>query len=262
MTAATSTGGYGLGQVVRMEWIRLRSLRSTFWLCAMTAVGMVAIGVAVLAAYRSHSPRPGAAQMVNDGLAGVVLGQLLVGVLGVVTMTGEYSSGMIRATLAAVPDRKLVLAAKAVVLGIVALAVGEAVCLATFLASQAALAGSAIPTSTLGDPGVARTVVLSGVYLAQIGLIGLGLGAAVRHTGAAIGALFGFLFVPMFVFGLLGPAGFHVARLLPMFILVNSVGVVTPTTGCLSAWAGTAVMCGYTAAALALGGWLLARRDA
>jgi len=245
-----------------MEWIKLRSLQSTGWLLAILAVAMIGIGIAVLSAYRSHLPRPAAAQMVNDGLAGAVLGQLFVGFLGVVTVTGEYSSGMIRATLAAVPNRPLVLAAKAAVFGVVALIVGEVVCVATFFASQAALSGSLVPRSTLGDPGVLRTVALNGVYLALIGLIGLGLGAIIRHTGATIGTLFGILFVPLFVLGLLGPAGFQIAKFMPMFILVNSVGVVTPSGDSLSAWAGTAVLCGYAAVALGLGGWLLARRDA
>jgi hypothetical protein len=259
---APGTDRYRFSQAARMEWLKLRSLRSTFWLLAIMAAGTIGIGVAVLTAYRSHLPRPATAQMVNDGLAGLVLGQLMIGFLGVLTMTGEYSSGMIRATLAAVPDRKLVLAAKAAVFGAVALVAGEVVCLVTFFASQAALSGSAVPRATLGDPGVARTVALSGAYLGLIGLIGLGMGAAIRHTGATVGALFGVLFVPLFVLGALGPAGFQVARLMPMFILVNSVSVVAPAGASLSAWAGIGVLCLYAAVALGLGGWLLARRDA
>ncbi len=172
-------GGYRFCHVARMEWIRLRSLRSTFWLLAIFTVAMIGIGVGVLIAYRSRLPRPGAAQMVNDSLAGTVLGQVLVGFLGVLTMTSEYSSGMIRATLAAVPNRKLVLAAKAAVFGAVAFAVAEAVCFVTFLASQAALPGSPVPRAALADPGVARTVALSGAYLALSGLIGLGSGAII-----------------------------------------------------------------------------------
>jgi hypothetical protein len=255
------TGMAGFRQVARMEWIKLRGLRSTWWLLVGLALGMVGIGVAVLTVYRTHLPRPGAAQMVNDGLSGVVLGQLLVGVLGVLTMTGEYSTGMIKSTLAAAPHRAVLLAAKAAVLTPVALVAGELVCFGTFFASQAALSGSAVPRAGLGDPGVARAIVLSGAYLSLIGLVGLGLGAIVRHTGAAIGLLFGILFVPMFVLGAIGPAAFPVARLLPMFILINSVSVVTPTTGCLSGWAGIGVLCGYAAVALGLGGWLLVRRD-
>jgi ABC-type transport system involved in multi-copper enzyme maturation permease subunit len=245
-----------------MEWTRLRTLRSTYWLLAVMAVATIGAGVTVLAIYRTHLPRPSAPQMVNNSLAGVVLGQLFIGFLGVLTMTGEYSSGMIRATLAAVPNRKLVLAAKAAVFGAVALVVGEVVCFATFFASQAALSGSPVPRATLGDPGVLRTIVLTGAYLGLIGLIGLGLGAVIRHTGATIGMLFGLLFVPLFVLGVLGRVGFQAAKFMPMFILVNSIGVVTPTTGCLSAWAGLGTLALYAAIALGLGSWLLTRRDA
>ena len=248
--------------VVRMEWIKLGSLRSTFWLLAVLATGTIGVGVTVLSVYRSHLPRPTAAQLVNNSLAGVVLGQLLIGFLGALTITGEYSSGMIRATLAAVPDRKRVLAAKAIVFGGLAFVAGEAVCFITFFASQAALSGSPVPRATLGDPGVLRAVALSGAYLGLIGLIGLGLGAIIRHAGATIGTLFGGLFVPLFVFGALGPAGLGIARLMPLFILVNSVGVVAPVPHALSPWAGLGVMCLYAAVALGTGGWLLARRDA
>jgi ABC-2 type transport system permease protein len=258
----TATGHYGFAHAVRMEWVKLRSLRSTFWLLGFLAFAMVAIGVGVTTGYRTHLPRPGAAQMVNDGLIGVVIGQLLMGFLGVVTMTGEYSSGMIRATLAAVPDRRLVLAAKTVVFGAVALGGAELVAFATFFASQAALSGSAVPQSSLGDPGVLRTVAVSGAYIALIGLIGLGLGTIIRHTGATIGVLFGLLFVPLIILGLLGTAGVQIAKFMPMFILANSVTAVTPVEHSLSAWAGIGMLSLYAAAALVTGGFLFVRRDA
>jgi ABC-2 type transport system permease protein len=247
---------------LRMEWLRLRTVRSTYWLLFVAILATIGIGVTVLVVYRTHLPRPGAAQMVNDGLSGVALGQLMIGFLGVLIMTGEYSSGMIRATLAAVPDRKRVLAAKAAVFAGVGFVVAEVACFAAFFASQAALSGSPVPQAGLGDPGVLRTVAFSGAYLTLIGLVGVGLGAMIRHAGAAIGTLFGLLFVPPFLLGVLGSAGIHVAKFTPMIILLNSVGVVTPTPGCLSAWAGLGVIALYAAIALGLGGWLLTRRDA
>src|SRR5262249_12105112 len=134
-----------------MEWIRLRTVRSTYWLLILAAVAMVGIGVATLVVYPTHLPPPGAAPSGHDALAGGVLAPLFTGFLGIVTITGEYSSGMIRATLAAVPDRKRVLAAKAAIFGVVALVVGEVVSLGTFFASQAALSGSPVPRSTLSD---------------------------------------------------------------------------------------------------------------
>ena len=123
MTATTRvpSGRYGLAQAARMEWIKLRSLRSTWWTLAVTVAGTVGIGTAV-----GLNSRDASADLVNNALAGVVPGLLLAGVLGVLTMTSEYTSGTVRATLAAVPRRPLVLAAKAAVFGAVTLIVGEA----------------------------------------------------------------------------------------------------------------------------------------
>ena len=126
--------------------------------------------------------------LTNNALAGVVPGLLLAGALGVLTMTSEYSSGTIRVTLAAIPRRPLVLAAKAAVFGGVTLVVGEAASFIAFLAAAATLRhGIAAPT--LGQPGVLRAVVLSGAAFCLIGLLGLGLGAIIRHSAAAVGVL-------------------------------------------------------------------------
>src|SRR5580704_11119008 len=116
-----AAGHYRFQHVARMEWIKLRSLRSTWWTLAITVGGAVAMAVVIGANTRNR-----AGDLTNNALAGVVPGLLLTGVLGVLTMTGEYTSGMIRATLAAVPRRPLVLAAKAAVFGVVALGAGEA----------------------------------------------------------------------------------------------------------------------------------------
>jgi len=130
----------------------------------------------------------------HDCFIGLVLGQLLTGPLGVLAITSEFSSGMIRATFAVVPTRPLVLSAKAAVLGAVTLAAGETVAFAAFFAGQAALKAPA-PHATLGQPGVLRAVLTAGAYPALIALIGLGLGALIRHTAGAICALAGVLFV-------------------------------------------------------------------
>jgi ABC-2 type transport system permease protein len=266
MTSATLTHGapghYRFGHAARMEWIKLRSVRSTWWLLTVAVLAMVGVGIAVAVGYRSHKPVATAAQLVNNGLAGSVLAQMLLGALGVLMVSNEYSSGMIRATLAAIPHRGLVLAAKVVVFGLLAFTAGELGSLAAFAASQAALAGSPVPRAALSDPAILRTVLCTGAYLGLIGLLGVGLGTAVRHTGGAIGALFGVMFVPMFLAAVLGPFGITVLKFVPLFILVNSIGVVTPVPGTLSTWAGMAVLCLYPAAALGLAGWLLLRRDA
>jgi ABC-2 type transport system permease protein len=175
-------------------------------------------------------------------------------------MTGEYSSGMVRSTLAAIPNRPLLLAAKAAVFGAVTLAVGEAVTFVAFLAGRVAL-GAGVPQPTFGQPGVLRAVAMSGVYLCLIGLMGLGLGAITRHTAGGIGALVAVLFVvPLLLAG--AARGPQLAKFFPTFIAGNSMGVSKPVAEMLSPWAGFALLLVYTAVVLGTGGWLLARRDA
>lgn len=246
----------------RMEWIKLRSLRSTWWTLAITVAAAVGIAAAVGA-----NTTDGAGDLTNNALAGVAVGLLLTGVLGLLAMTSEYTSGLIRATLAAVPARPLLLTAKAAVFGGLALAAGEAASFVAFLVGGAALpAGVAGPSLT--QPAVLRAVLLAGAGYCLIGLIGLGLGAAVRHTGAALAVLVGGVYVlgqatAAFVHPLIG--------YVPISIVANSLTVVRPLTCApgdgfcphfLSPWAGLGMLCLYAAAALAVGAWQLARRDA
>jgi ABC-2 type transport system permease protein len=266
MTTAAGTRGpagrYGLAQAARMEWIKLRSLRSTWWTLAATIAGTVGIGVAV-----GLNSRDASVDLTSNALAGVVPGLLLAGALGVLTMTSEYSSGTIRATLAVVPRRRLVLAAKAVVFGAVALAAGEAASFIAFFADAATLRhGLAAPA--LGQPGVLRAVVLSGASICLIGLLGLGLGAIIRHSAAAVGVLVAGVYVAAQVIGFVAHG---VAAYMPILIVGNSLSTTRPVTcgpsveSCphfLSAWAGLGVLGLYAVLALAIGGWLLARRDA
>ena len=256
------SGRYGLAQAARMEWIKLRSLRSTWWTLAVTAAGTVGIGLGV-----GLNSRNASEDLTNNALAGVVPGLLLAGALGVLTMTSEYSSGTIRVTLAAIPRRPLVLAAKAAAFGAVTLVVGEAASFIAFLAAAATLRhGIAAPT--LGQPGVLRAVVLSGAAFCLIGLLGLGLGAIIRHSAAAVGVLVAGVYVAAMAIGV---AAHGVAAYMPLLILENSLSTTKPVTcgtdgaSCphfLSAWAGLGVLGLYAAIALAAGGWLLAWRDA
>jgi len=244
-------------QAARMEWIKLRSLRSTWWVLALTVTGAVGIAVAV-----GVNTEDAAADLTNNALAGISLGLLLVGVLGVLAMTGEYSSGMIRATLAAVPNRPLVLAAKAGVFGAIALAAGEAAAFVAFFAGGAALP-AAVPAPTLGQPGVLRAVVLGGAGYCLIGLLGVGLGAVIRHTPAAIAVLVGGVYV---LAQLLAGFATWAMAYLPIAIVANSLSVVEPVgdgqVRFLSPWAGLGMLCLYAAATLGAGAFLLARRDA
>ena len=140
---------------------------------------------------------------VRVSLGGLHLSQIAVGLLGVLAVTGEYGSGMIRATLAAVPQRRLLLTAKALVLTAAAAATGIAACLAAYLTFQAFLpAGDAMRT-TLADPGVLRAVTGAGLYLTVLALLGFGLGTVLRSSAGAVAVLFGVLFVPTLLTALL-----------------------------------------------------------
>lgn len=255
MTAAVRTGvprgHYGFAQAARMEWIKLRSLRSTWWTLAVTAAA--AVGLAVAVGLNTENPT---GDLTNNALAGIAPGLLFAGVLGVLVMTAEYSSGMIRATLTVIPDRRMLLGAKAAVFGAMTLVVGEATAFLSFFAGGAALRHG-IPAPTLTEPGVLRAVLLSGLGFCLIGLLGLGLGAIVRHTPAAIAILVGGVYVvAMFVGGIALSVGAYV----PISIVANSLS--TTKDAMLPPWTGLAVLCLYAAVVLGIGGWLLDRRDA
>jgi hypothetical protein len=272
MTTATLTrgatrteGGYGFRSVARMEWLKLRTIRSTGWILLVFTAGMIGLAILVLAQqhWTHMSPADRASfDPTNDGFAGLAVGQLALGVLGVLAITGEFSSGMIRATFAAVPRRPLLLAAKAAVVGAVTLVAGEVLAFAAFAIGEAVLKSPA-PHATLGQPGVLRAVLMAGAYPALIALIGLGLGAVIRHTAGAISALVGILFVlPLIVIPMGTSIQNAVEKFLPMMIAENSLTAVKPVAHSLSPGLGFGMLCFYTVAALAVGSWLLARRDA
>jgi ABC-2 type transport system permease protein len=254
--------GYGLRHVARMERIKLRSVRSTWWLAIAAVVSMAAVGAGVGLGYRSHTPVATAAQILNNSLGGAVLAQMLLGALGVLMVTGEYGSGTIRSTFAAVPRRRTVLAAKVAVCGGVAFTVGLVASFAGYLSGQLAIRGTAIPAASLGEPAILRAVLLTSVYLGATALIGVGIGTIVRHSGAAIGTLFGLMFVPMIVAGLFGESGIAVGRFVPLLMLLNSIAVTSPVPGLFAGWISTLLMCGYAAVATLCGGALLRHRDA
>jgi hypothetical protein len=266
MTTATlshhaARGGYGFRTVAAMEWRKLRTIRSTWYIVAIFAVSM--IGLAMIALSHEGYAQMSAADRASfdpthDCFIGLVLGQLLLGVLGVLAITSEFSSGMIRATFAAVPSRPLLLAAKAAVLGAVTLAAGEIVAFAAFFAGQAALQAPA-PHATLGQPGVLRAVLIAGAYPALIALIGLGIGAIIRHTAGAICALVGVLFVLPLLF--ITPSLKNAGQNFLPHPMVNALTSVTPPPGTLPPGVIFALLCGYAVAALVAGTWALTRRD-
>jgi ABC-2 type transport system permease protein len=272
MTTATLTRGaarpaaghYGFRDAARMEWLKLRSVRSTWWTVAVFAAAMTGLAIPILNihwATMSAADRA-AFDPTNDSFPGLAVGQLALGVLGVLGMTGEFSSGMIRATLAAAPRRPLVMAAKAAVVGAVTLVMGESLAFVAFFVGEAVLRSPA-PHATLAQPGVLRAVLFAGVYPALIALIGLGLGAVIRHTAGAISALAGLLFaLPLLLLPFGNPVQNAAGPYLPMLMAENSLTAVKPLPHALSPGISFGLLCLYAAAALAVGGWALSRRDA
>jgi ABC-type transport system involved in multi-copper enzyme maturation permease subunit len=247
--------GYGFREAAAAEWIKLRSLRSTAWVAGAGLGATVALGAVAAANTRSVTGDP-----TNNMLAGLLIGQVITGVLGVLAMTGEYSSGSIRVTLSAIPNRPLVLLAKAAVLGTVSLVAGEITTFASFFLGTALLRAN-IPHPSLTDPAVARAVVLSGAYLALTALAGLGVGVILRHSPAAVATLVGALFVVPMVVGAVRAAA--VARFLPELIAGNSLAAVKPVAGfAWSPWLELAIVAAYPLVLLTAGCGLLIRRDA
>jgi ABC-2 type transport system permease protein len=252
---------YGVPQVVRAEVIKLRSLRSTKW--TMLAVVAGSLLVTFLATHSIERQGRGAFigfDPTNVSLTGLALGSLAIGVLGVLAITGEYGSGTIRASLAATPRRPLFLAGKAVVVGAVSLAVGEVMTFACFFLGQGILSGHA-PTAAIGQPGVLSALVLSGTYLALLGLFGLGLGLIIRNTAGALAAFVGILFLLPLVLQPLAAQG-NPGRFTPELILANSVATVVHQAGQLSPATGFLWMVFYCAVTLVAGGLVIAHREA
>jgi ABC-2 type transport system permease protein len=188
--------------------------------------------------------------------------QLCFGILGALAISGEYSTGTIRASLAAVPNRLRFLTAKIIVLGAVALLLGEAVTFAMFVSGQAMLRSAGAPHTGLAGPGVLRTLVATGVFLGLLSLLGLGCGAIFRRSAGAIAAYVVLTFVSVFVTAF---SGTQLGKYTPLIMLLNSASAVRSNAvgGFLPpGWVSVAVMSGYAAAALVAGAVLFTRRDA
>lgn len=255
-------------RVAKSEWIKFRSLRSTWY--SLGAAMVVAIGLGILFAilrgndFANHGglKGPGATEdWTQVSLRGMYLAQLAVGVLGVLAITGEYATGMIRASLSAVPGRGLVLAAKAAVVGVATFVVATIASFIAFTAGQAALSGHHFGVS-LSSPGALRAVIGGGLYLALVGLLGLGVGFAVRSTGGALATLFGLLLVlPLLAAALPSSWQNDVDKYLPLNA-GTAIMNTQPRSDVLGPWAGIGVFAIYVAVALGVGLVMLRRRDA
>ena len=254
-------------RVAKAEWIKFRSLRSTWYSLGAAMVAAIGLGI-LFSVLRGNdvADNAGPKGFVDTdwtlvSLRGMFLAQLAVAVLGVLMVTGEYSTGMIRASLAAVPGRGLVLAAKVAVIGVATFVVATIASLLAFLSGQAALSSHHFGVS-LSSPGALRAVIGGGLYLALVALLGVGLGFAIRSTGGALAALFGLLLVlPLLADALPSSIQDDVQKYLPL-TAGSAVMNTLPQRDVLSPWAGIGVFAIYVAVALGVGLVMLRRRDA
>ena len=253
-------------RVLRSEWLKFWSLRSSYITLGATVLGMIGFGVLFSAVTANRWPElREARRLVFDptgtSLRGFELAQLIIGVLGVLLVTGEYSTGMIRASMSAAPKRLPVVWAKAAVFTAVAFVVGEVSAFVAFFAGQALLSGQHIQT-TLGAPEVLRTVFGTGLYLTGVGLLGVALGWIIRSTAGGIATLFGLLLVlPALGEALPDTWAEHINPYLPS-IAGQSLTAVHPDSGLLAPWTGFGVFCVYVVVAFAFAVVLVKRRDA
>jgi ABC-2 type transport system permease protein len=256
-------------QAVHSEWTKLRTLPGTGWLLLGCMALTVALSATAAAAVKCGSTGCG----LDSGkvsLAGIVLGQAVVVILAVLAMSGEYSTGMFRTTLAAIPHRITVLAAKAAVLSGLVLAAGTIAVLVSLLAGWLILPGQGFTPAhgyaplSLADGPVLRAAAGSVLYLSLIGLLSLGVATAVRDSAVAIGVVLALLYLlPIFAQVISDPGWQQrLQQIGPMTAGLAIQATIGLSSLPISPWAGLGVLAAWAAAALMVGGLLLWLRDA
>jgi ABC-2 type transport system permease protein len=271
--ASRAQGGRkaGFGHLMLAEWTKIRSVRSTAWTLILFVI--ITIGLTALFSWVTVANWTGPraadrdARILSDPVgfifgAGIGLGQLTICVLGVLLITTEYSTGVIRASLLAVPKRFPMLAAKIAVFAVLMVVLAEVVAFGSFLVGSAILR-SRVPVS-LSDTGVLRATVGAGLYLTVLGLFAMAVGALLRHTAGAISAVIGIVLVLPILTGLLPDEWFfnHLNAYLPQQAGSLIYAVHPGSDQLLSAWEGFGVLCIWTVLLLAAAAYLLDRRDA
>ncbi len=256
-----------LPRVLRSEWTKLRTLRSTRWSLLCALVAMAGLGPLVAAVQMSRWGHMSLHERltydsVNTGVGGWHLAQLAIGVLGVLVITGEYSTGMIRSSLMAVPRRLPVLWAKLVVFAVVTFVLMLIASLISFLIVQSIVTQHHVQHS-LSSPGALRTVVGAALYLTVLSILCVGLGAILRNTAGGIAAFVGLLFVLPGISAIL-PSSVNdsISPYLPLNAGTTIASHSFDNSHHLSTWGGFALFCGYAAVAVIAGAITLMRRDA
>jgi ABC-2 type transport system permease protein len=262
-------GRIGLGAFLTAEWIKIRTVRSTLW--TLVALAVVSIGLTVLiCAVSADSLAKDLAETPPDPDAhpdqlisvGVVFGQVAALVLGVLVVSAEYATGMIRATLTAMPRRTSVLVAKGAVLALLLFVIGTAVAFVGYFAGNAFLENKDIGVP-LDDPGVARALFGNGLYLTVLGLFGFALALLLRHTAGAVTVGLAMIYVVGTLVSLLpGEWGEWITKVMPG----NAGGQITAPRqyegDALGPWVGFGVFCLEVAVLMVCGWWRFARKDA
>jgi hypothetical protein len=249
---------------LRSELIKMRSVRSTYWTLIAQAVAAIAWAVLACAGTVSHGIGPGFNATQVSLMGQVALGELIIVVLGALVITSEYSTGMIRTSLAVMPRRGVLYAAKAMVFAAVTFTVSLVTSFTAFFVGQAILASKHYNT-TLAQPGVLRAVLLSAAVVTVFGLLAYGTGAIIRHTAGAITAILGVIFlIPALAQALPNSWYQTLVRWLPGGQALSPIANSGPPSDhfLFTAWGEFAVFSGYAAVLLAIGAWLFIRRDA
>jgi ABC-2 type transport system permease protein len=260
------TGHVTQANVLRSEWTKLWSLRSTRWSLLFAVIAMAGLGVLIAAVSMdrwSHLSLHDQATFdsIDRSLGGYHLAQLAIGVLGVLVISGEYSTGMIRSSLMAVPRRLPVLWAKIAVFASVTFVLMLASAFVAFFAAQAILTEHHVNV-TLGDPHALRTLVGTVLFMTATGVLCVALGTIIRSTAGAIATFAGLLFVlPGIVDILPSEIGNSINPYLPSSA-GGAIAKAIPDPHTLSPWGGFALYCGYTILLLAIAAYMLVRRDA
>lgn len=257
----TGTGRVGLGHAVHAEWVKLWTVRSTWW--TMLALVVLGAGLTTLICWGN------AEWLAEDGAEspgsfitwGMMIAQVCAVIVGALAVTAEYGNGMIRTSFAAVPRRGSVFLAKALVVTGVLFVGGTLTALLGYLGGNYFLDREGIGMTLEGD--VARSMYGSGLYLAALGLLSLAVGFLVRHTAAAISIVLATVFVVGNMVMLIpGELGEWITKLMPGNVASSLVAPVSFNPDALGAWSGFAVLMGEVGLLCALAWWLLERRDA
>lgn len=193
-------------RTLHAEWIKFRSLRSTWYtLATLLVVGLGITALSMGAAGADQAEAPQDWDPTGRSLTTYIVAQLIIGVLGILVVTSEYATGLMSATLSATPRRRRLLAAKVVVATAVALVAGQVLMFAAFFLGQAVLITQEVPNAQLGDPGVLSAVTGGGIYLSAIALLAVALGTIMRATAGALATLVGIVFLVPALQGLFPP---------------------------------------------------------